>query len=340
MSSNAVVADFKLGPDQLPPATLVHRWSFNETSGTIAHDSIGGADGTLQGSAAFTGSGYVNLPNPNSNPQTGNSYVSIPGGLLNSLSAVTVECWVTNNGWNNGNTLVGFSGPIDGSGFGVNYINFYTRMFSSISAFEIATTAGDSGLESLGARFNNNSIASGIPDHYVYVYDPTVSHSITLYVNGVLWGSQSGVSIPLSSVGTSVGTIGLSVYNQSQSYLLPQNGGNKINCPYLNGGVSEVRIYSSVLTSNQIAADRQLGPDQLSQPTTTNKPAVSVSSGAGNLTLSWPITSGSFYVESSPVLGSNAVWTMVNGTQTVAGLNYQMVLPIASSGNLFFRLHQ
>jgi hypothetical protein len=162
----------------------------------------------LQGSAAFTGGGYVNLPNPGSNPQTGNSYVSIPGGLLNSLSAVTIECWVTNNGWNNGNTLVGFSGPIDGNSFGTNYINFYTRMFSTISAFEIATTAGDSGLANLGTRVNDNGVASGVPSHYVYIYDPTVSHSITLYTTGVLAGSQSGITIPLSSLGTSVGTIG------------------------------------------------------------------------------------------------------------------------------------
>jgi len=323
-----------------PTVTLLHRWSFNETSGTVAHDSIGGADGTLQGSATFTGAGYVNLPNPGSSPQTGNSYVQIPGGLLNSLAAVTVECWVTNNGWNNGNALVGFSGPIDGNGFGTNYINFYTRMFSSISAFEIATMSGDSGLEALGPRCNDNGIARGTPTHYVYVYDPTVSHSITLYTNGVLSGSQSGVSIPLSSLGTTVGTIGLSVYNQSQSYILPQNGGNKINCPYINGGISEVRIYSGVLSSNAVAADYQLGPDQLAQPTTTNKPTVSVSSGPGTLTLSWPITSGNFHVESSPVLGPNAVWTIVSGSQSVVGLNYQMVLSTTNGPTMFFRLHE
>jgi len=319
--------------------TLLHRWSFNETGGTIAHDSVGGADGTLIGGATFTGSGYVNLPNPGSNPQTGNSYVSIPGGLLNSLSAVTIECWVTNNGWNNGNTLVGFSGPIDGNGFGTNYINFYTRMYSSISAFEIATTAGDSGLENLGTRFNANSISSGLPSHFVYVYDPAVSHSITLYTNGVLSGSQSGATIPLSSLGTDVGTIGLSVYNQSQSYILPQNGGNKINCPYLNAGISEVRIYSGVLSSNAVAVDFQLGPDQVSQ-TTTNHPTVNISRGAGTLTLAWPITSGAFYVESSPVLGPNAVWTIVGGSQSVVGSNYEIVLPATNGAAMFFRLHE
>ncbi len=340
MSSNTVATDYQLGPDQLPSAVLTHRWSFNETSGTTAHDSIGGANGSLEGSAAFTGAGYVNLPNPGSNPQTGNSYVQIPGGLLNSYAAVTVECWVTNNGWNNGNTLVGFSGPIDANGFGTNYINFYTRMFSSISAFEIDTLSGDSGLESLGTRVNENGIASGIPSHYVYIYDPTVSHTITLYTNGVLAGTQTGISIPLASLGTNVGTIGLSVYNQSQSYVLPQNGGNKPNCPYLNAGISEVRIYNGILTSNEVAADYQLGPDQLLPATTSGQPTVSISTVPGNLLLTWPTSNGGFYLQSSPVLGPNAVWTLVRATQSIVGSNYQITIPTTNGAAMFFRLLQ
>jgi hypothetical protein len=140
-------------------------------------------------------------------------------------------------------------------------------------------------------------------------------------------------------LGTDVGTIGLSVYNQSQSYILPQNGGNKINCPYLNAGISEVRIYSGVLSSNAVAVDFQLGPDQVSQ-TTTNHPTVNISRGAGTLTLAWPITSGAFYVESSPVLGPNAVWTIVGGSQSVVGSNYEIVLPATNGAAMFFRLHE
>jgi hypothetical protein len=316
---------------------LLHRWSFNETSGTVAHDSVGTANGTLQGSATFTGNGYVNLPNPGSNPQTGNSYVSIPGGLLNALSAVTVECWVTNNGWNNGNTLLGFSGPIDGNGFGTNYINFYSRMYSSISAFEIATLSGDSGLEALGTRVNDNGVASGVPSHYVYVYDPTTTHTVALYTNGVLAGTQSGVTVPLSSLGTTVGTIGLSVYNQLQSYVLPQNGGNKPNCPYINGGIDEVRIYQGVFTAADVAATQALGPDL----TLGSSTAVSLSATttASTLNLTWPTTAAPFVVLSSPTLGAGAVWTPVTAGLTVVGGNYKVSLPVTSS-NQFFKLQQ
>jgi hypothetical protein len=316
---------------------LLHRWSFNETSGTTAHDSVGTANGTLQGSAAFTGSGYVNLPNPGSSPQTGNSYVSIPGGLLNSLSAVTVECWVTNNGWNNGNTFVGFSGPIDVNGAGTNYINFYSRMYSSISAFEISTPAGDSGLEALGPRVNDNSIASGVPSHYVFVYDPTTTHSITLYTNGILSGTQTGVSIPLSSLGTAVGTIGLSVYNQSEAYTLTNNGGSKANCPYLNGGISEVRIYNGVLTAADVTATHALGPDLTLGASTTV--SLKATTSGGNVVLTWPTSAAPFAVLGSPTLGAGAVWTPVSANLTVVGSNYQVTLPFTGS-NQFFRLQQ
>ena len=336
MSTNTVVADYQLGPDQLPPAALIHRWSFNETSGTIVHDSIGGANGTLMGGASFNG-GYAVLPNTGS--ATDNSYVSIPGGLLNSLSAVTVECWVTNNGWANGNTFVGFGGQWNSSGIGTNFIDFFARWYNAMSAFQIQTTVGDSGIVGLGTRVNYNSIVSpSSPAHYVYTYNPAAG-TVTLYTNGVFSGSASGVTIPLSTLGTNVGTIGLAVWNTNFAASIPNTSGNR---PFMNAGISEVRLYNSILSSTAVAADFQLGPDLLPPPpsTTTNKPTVNVVSGPGTLTLSWPSTSGSFYVESSPVPGPNAVWTLVPASQSVVGPNYQMTLPTTGKATMFFRLHQ
>ncbi|MBC8095677.1 MAG: immunoglobulin domain-containing protein [Akkermansiaceae bacterium] len=334
MSSNAVALDFQFGPDQVPPATLKHRWSFNETSGTTAVDSISGANGTLQGGANFAG-GYAVLPNTGS--ASDSAYVSIPGGLLNGLAAVTVECWVTNNGWANGNTFVGFGGPTDPSGSGTNFISFFARWFNAISAFQIQTTAGDSGIVGLGTRVNYNSVTTQpSPAHYVYTYNPAAG-TVALYTNGVLSGSATGVTIPLSTLGTSQGTIGRAIWNTNFAASIPGTSGNR---PFMNAGVSEVRIYSSILSSNAIAADFQLGPDRLPSVTTTNMPTISVTNGVGSLTLSWPSSSGSFYVESSPVVGPNAIWTLVSGFQTVVGPNNQITLPTTNGAAMFFRLRQ
>ncbi len=304
------------------PAQLIHRWNFNETSGTIAHDSVGTADGTLQGNASFSG-GMLILPN---NPQSSaNSYVTIPGGLVTGLSAVTFEVWYTNSGLNNGNTLIGFGGPFDGSGNGANFISFFARWPSSQTGFQIDTTSGNSGVALLGTRLQNQTV------HFALVYDP-IAGTATLYKGGALYGSASGINIPLSSVDTSFGYIGYAVWNDVIGAAIPTTSGNN---PYLYANIDEMRIYSGALTANAAAATDLLGPNQLLSNTAT----LNVSLGGGNVTLTWPLTAGAFTPVTSPTLGANAIWTPVNATKTVVGSNYQMVVP-ASGATAYFRLRQ
>lgn len=313
----------KLTVYPLVTPTLTHRWSFNESSGTTAADSVGGANGTLQGSATFTGNGMLSLPNPTQ--ASANSYVTIPGGLVSSLTSLTFEGWITNSGLNNGNTLIGFGGPIDINGNGTNFISFFLRWTSSQNAFQINTTNGDSGVLPLGLRVQS------LYTHWSMTYDP-IGGNVQLYLNGNFYGSASGVTIPLSSVGTSIGYIGYSVWNQVIGTAIPGTSGNN---PFYNGYIDEVRIYSGVLNANAIAATQLLGANQV----LSNVANLSVSYGAGNVTLSWPIVNGGFSLESSPTLGASAVWTAVSGTKSVVGSNYQMTVP-ASSATAFFRLHQ
>jgi hypothetical protein len=308
-----------------PPANLIHRWDFNETSGTIAHDSVGTADGTLQGGASFS-NGVVVLNNPG-NPESSsdNSYVSIPGGLVSGLTAVTFEGWISNSGLNNGNSLIGFGGPITGN-LGTNFINFFLRMPGSQIAFQINSTAGNSGVVNLGTRQQNGYF------HFVLTYDPVVGNAL-VYVNGSLYGSASGIYVPLSSIGTQTGLIGYSVWDQSISDIIPNS--SNVNCPFYNGTIDEVRIYDGALTPNAIAATDLLGANQLLSGTAS----LNVAYSAGQIVFAWPIINGAFVLETSPALGLNAVWTPVSGTPTVTGSNYQMSVPI-SSANAFFRLRE
>ena len=68
---------------------LVHEYKFNESSGTTAADSVGGANGTLNGDAAFSGAGQLVL--------SGNqgSSVTLPAGILGGFDDVTIETWAT-----------------------------------------------------------------------------------------------------------------------------------------------------------------------------------------------------------------------------------------------------
>lgn len=75
---------------------LVHRYSFSNaagdaTGGTFT-DSVGGANGVVQGAgAAFTGSG-LDLPGGSSDTA---AYGDLPNNLISTRSSVTIEGWVT-----------------------------------------------------------------------------------------------------------------------------------------------------------------------------------------------------------------------------------------------------
>jgi hypothetical protein len=72
---------------------LIHWWKLDETSGTVAADSIGGANITLAGTATFATGGMVNndlnLPNDSTAKP---SVITTPSDMLGK-SALTMSMW-------------------------------------------------------------------------------------------------------------------------------------------------------------------------------------------------------------------------------------------------------
>jgi hypothetical protein len=295
-----------------PLAQLLHRYSFGETSGTTAHDSIGGANGTLFGDAQFDGSGHVTLDG------TYGTYVSLPGNLLAGLSAVTVEAWLTNAVSPDNVCLFSFDDGVGQGqyGNGTGYLRFVLHDTSNTrNFFELGTQGSGSpmlpGHPGLGG---NNTV------HVVCVYD-TVNNVQAIYTNGVLEAIQ-GASVPLSTVGTNAAAIGRSPW---------WNWGD----PWLAGSIDEFRIYSGRLLATDVALTDQLGPNYPLTPT------LSVTLGNGNIILSWPTNyvSPSFTAYSSSALGAGASWSAVGTPPSTVGANFQISLPAGGSAK-FFRLQR
>jgi hypothetical protein len=213
-------------------ATLTHRYIFTSN----ANDSVGTANGTLQGSAAISG-GKVVL-NGTSHAV---SYVSLPGGLVNSLSAVTIEAWVTNSTSPDNVHLFSFSnGGWTGGG---NYLRF--NLHDQSNGRHFAEFTGGNGLYSTTPGLGGRNL------HLVFVYDP-VNNFEAFYTNGVLEVSRSSVVLTnLSKITDTVGAIGRSPWYNS--------GDND-----LNGAIDEFRIWSGTLNPLEIAASYTSGPDTLS----------------------------------------------------------------------------
>jgi hypothetical protein len=214
--------------------SLIHRYSFSETSGTNTADSVGGSvwNGTLPKGGTFNGTGQLSLSS------SGKQYVNLPSGILSNYTALTVEGWVTAAS-DPANSMYYAFGNTDGSGAGYDYIfGSLNRDYTSISAVDPGYDAeqGTSG----GAALPLNQAI-----HFTGVYNPPAGY-IALYTNGVLQSVNTGVTDPMSVVSPVEAYIGRSVYTGD---------------PYASITLDEFRIYNFALSAAQIQDDFQLGPN-------------------------------------------------------------------------------
>jgi hypothetical protein len=318
--------------------TLVHRYSFSESSGTTAADSVGGSawNGTLQGTATFSGTGQVVLDG------TVGSSVSLPSGILSGLDEVTIEAWATfpstinafANLWAFGNTdLIAFD-PNYGDGY--NYITFspHTGGLTAQANFGqgVPGSAGERDAVSSGGVLDNQTNVQ-----IVAVFHPLAGYE-ALYINGAVVATTSMFNNMIDPVAYQGPTF---TNGSILAYTLGTDPTNYIGQslytgdPGLLANIDEFRIYKGPLTAGQVAADKALGPNQI-MGTSTNVSLHATFSG-GNMMLSWPTTSALVDLMSSPVLGPGAVWTPVNTSSlTVVGGNYQLAVP--ATGARFYRL--
>ena len=289
-----------------PLAPLLYRWSFNEPSGsTTVTDSVSGAIGTLNGAAAVNGAGQITLDG------SSGSDVLLPGNMLTGLTNVTIEAWVSNTVLPDNTCLFSFD---DGTGTGGHYLRDVIKDTSnSRNLFELTSSAGNSGLA-------GHPGLGGLTVDIVCIYDPV--HGIqAMFTNGVLFASQMA-TVPLSGVATNEATLG-----QSPWFAYGD--------PYLAGSIDEFRIYGGRLLPGDIAASDIIGPNQL----LTSTASLKATRVGGDLVLSWPVAASGFTLESSPKLGSGAIWTPVGMTPTVVGATNQVTLT-PSGSIMFYRLQR
>jgi hypothetical protein len=186
----------------------------------------------------------------NGNSATPESYVDFPNDLLTSLTTVTIEAWVTDNGsaawariWDFGNS----SGGEDVSASGSRYMflslptgNAPPNLAGAIHVSDRA--GGDIGL----AWANGGRPPVGQKSHIVWVTD--VAHQTgSLYVDGAMVGNNTGMSLAPADIGSMNNVwLGRSQYSADAMF---------------NGSVDELRIWNGPLTPLQVALNAAAGPD-------------------------------------------------------------------------------
>ena len=313
---------------------LAHRYSFT----TDASDSVGGANGTLNGDATVSGGQLVLSGN------TGSS-VSLPAGILTGVNQVTIEAWVTfpstisayANLFAFGNTDLASSLSAT-YGDGENYITFSPHTGGSTAQANFGQ--GDPGSSGEWDASSSQVLDNQTNVHVAVVFNPYAG-SEAVYVNGSMVASAAmanNLTDPVAFVGPTYnsGTVLASTLGADPLNYIGQSLYNAD--PGLLATIDEFRIYTNALTSAQIKADHALGANAFIG-TSTNVSLAGGMSG-GNLVIKWPTASALVNLVSAPQLGAGAVWTAANGTLTTDGSgNYEMTISPTGAAQ-FYRLTQ
>jgi hypothetical protein len=154
-----------------------------------------------------------------------------------------------------------------------------------------------------------------------------VLNQAKVYINGnqAAMTAAGAVTLALGSINDTNNWLGRSLYTApiSSTYF----------DPYFNGSFDEFRIYSGLLTAQQITANFLSGPESSSAP------KLSFSFSGGTLNLSWPTNSTGYLPYASGTLGTGASWSAVSGVPSISGTNYLLAVPATNQAR-FFRLQK
>ena len=290
------------------PATLVHRYSFQDLAGSSSFaDSVGGSawNGTVQGDATLTGSSLML-------DGAYGCYAWLPPYITAGYTQMTVEFWADIDGANPPWTRVFAFGDSDGSQktSGVDYCPYAPSGYQNLDfASDFDTYAN-----------NDTALTNTAGDHVTVIVDSV--NGALCYYNGTNVVSTLHGAVPsLADISDPSNLLGAS--------LVPAD-------PYLIGTIYEFRIYEGVLSPKAVALNDAVGPANYIE--LSAYPMLSAQRSGSHLVLSWPAADYGFSVQAKPGL-SGGTWASLTNVPALMGTHWQVSLPVSGSAQ-FFRLVQ
>jgi len=245
---------------------LIHEWTFNDSpDGVTIPDVVGGADGVLvnQTGNAVIADGQCTTGNDGSqiSNQTTGDYVDLPNGLVSPLTQMTIECWATwtddtaglwqrvyDFGTSNGGEDISNNADAGGAVY-----DFYSTANNNASNCIIEYRHG--GTSPIITPLTGGPMPLGEEIMIGQTHDDK-ANVIKMYINGVAVGGYAPL-YPLKAM------------TDNNNWLGRSQWGDEL----FVGSWNEFRIYDTVLSADQIAADYLAGPDAmgvLPEPCGTN----------------------------------------------------------------------
>ncbi|MFO1489248.1 MAG: LamG domain-containing protein, partial [Verrucomicrobiota bacterium] len=287
-----------------PAPALFHRYSFSESGGVTLADSVGGPawNGTLPIGGGLSG-GQLTIAAASS------QYAMLPAGIVSAVTNFTIEAWVKLNSTANWSRIFDF-------GNSTTTYMFLTPQNGSNARLRFGITTNSSGGEQ--QITGTAALTTGVWHHVAVTRNGNIG---ILYQNGVAVGTNSSMTIQPATLGRT-----------ANNYL----GKSQWPDPYFNGLLDEFRIHSVALSAAEIAASYALGVNSL---LSTNSPVIHFASSPTSLTLSWPLASAGFAVQSRTNLTAGNWVNVTSPAPQIIGGQWQVTVGVSNkSAAVFYRL--
>jgi hypothetical protein len=290
-----------------------HRYTFNETEGTVIKDSVGAADGEALNGVTL-GGGKATLDGID-------DYINLPNGIITGLGADgTIEVWFLHDTPGIQARIYDFgvsAGGEDNPDTILDTLHLTARQGDGYPRWRVNMPNGGN-LVTLDPE-PPGWIPRLEPRHVAVTWSSSKNVS-QLYYDGVLVRTGTAPQ-PLSAMA------GADVNNwlgRSQDAAHP----------LWAGSYDELRLTTGAMSAQQIAASFTAGPT----PAGPVGPSLTASATDNTLTISWPASASTegFVLQATPALVPNTIWTAVTGA-TQNGANMQVSIPMDQNMR-FFRL--
>ncbi|MBK7852806.1 MAG: metallophosphoesterase [Bacteroidetes bacterium] len=235
---------------------LISRWGFNEGTGSLSSNSVGGGSSANLISSPSWGAGYnQNMLNGSCLDFNGtSSYVTFGASPTLNASAFTLEAWINIEGAGVTTTTSGAGGgglegvnavvPIvsKGRGEGETPSNINMNYFLGLVGNKLAADF-EEGTGPNHAVIGNASIPSNTWTHVAATYEPVAS-IWKLYINGILDKTLD--------IGTNIFPANTSIQHAAVGSALTSAG---VAAGFFNGKIDEVRIWNVERSGSQISSN-------------------------------------------------------------------------------------
>ncbi len=297
--------------------SLLHRYTFNETSGTTLHDAVGTINGTINGPVTLSGCQMITpsgnpAPAGNGLPTASSGWASFPAGqgMVSGLpNEASIECWVAWAGGAVWQEIFDFGqAATPGYSLGGGTYVMVSPHDGISGSLRMEWFPG-------GLVLTGPSLQAGVLSQVVITHDQDRQLD-KLYLNGQLISSGNN-------------TLLWSGLPDTDNWLARDQWPD----PMFNGAYSDMRIWNGALTAGQVANLYAAGPDVIAGPT------LRISGSGSQITLKWPANATAFTLQSTTNLVAGT-WTAASGgTLTViSGLNNLTLT--ASQTPTYYRLKQ